>query len=259
MPDAGMPLKPPSALLLALEGRAPGELGATLASWPVLRTVAPGDGHAVIVFPGFTASDITTLPLRTFLIDRGYDAYGWDLRFNLGPRKGVMEKILRRVRGLRRETGRNVSLVGWSLGGVFAREVAKMVPEAVRCVITLGSPFTGSPKANNVWRLYELLSGHRLDHDVHIGHVRQTPPVPTTSIFTRTDGVVAWQCCLQRPEPRAESIEVHASHCGIGMNAAAWYAVADRLAQREGHWKPFHRDGWRQWLYRDPYRDADRG
>jgi pimeloyl-ACP methyl ester carboxylesterase len=151
-----------------------------------------------------------------------------------------------------------VSLVGWSLGGVFAREIAKTIPEAVRCVVTLGSPFTGSPKANNVWRLYELVSGHRLDDDVHIGRVRETPPVPTTSIFTRTDGVVAWQCCLQPREARAESIEVHASHFGIGMNGAAWYAVADRLAQPEGRWQPFHREGWRQWVYRDPYRAQDR-
>lgn len=252
-------LKPPGPWLLALEGRAPWELGATLASWPVLRQVAPGDGHAVMVFPGFGASDITTLPLRAFLIDRGYDTHGWDLRFNLGPRKGVLEKSLERVRRLRRDSGRKVSLVGWSLGGVFAREIAKMIPDEVRCVITLGSPFTGNPKANNVWRLYELLSGHRLDDDVHVGRVRETPPVPTTSIFTRSDGVVAWQCCLQQPEARAESIEVHASHIGIGMNAAAWYAVADRLAQREGRWKPFHREGWRQWLYRDAYRAEDRG
>ena len=258
--NATQPIKPPNALLLALEGRAPWELGATLASWPVLRQIEPGDGHSVVVFPGFGASDITTLPLRAFLTDRGYDTYGWDLRFNLGPRKGVLAKILERVRGLRRDTGRKVSLVGWSLGGVFAREIAKMAPKDVRCVVTLGSPFTGSPKANNVWRLYEMLSGHKLDDDVHIGRVRETPPVPTTSIFTRTDGVVAWQCCLQAPERRAESIEVvHASHMGIGMNAAAWYAVADRLGQRDGRWKPFHREGWRQWLYRDPYRAEDRG
>jgi pimeloyl-ACP methyl ester carboxylesterase len=252
-------LKPPSPFLIALEARAAWELGATLASWPVLRQITAGDGHAVMVFPGFGASDLTTLPLRTFLTDRGYDTCGWDLRLNLGPRKGVLEKILARVKQLRRDSGRKVSLVGWSLGGVFAREIAKMTPGDVRCVVTLGSPFTGDPKANNVWRLYQLASGHRLDDDVHVGRVRETPPVPTTSIFTRTDGVVAWQCCLQQREAHAESIEVHASHMGIGMNAAAWYAVADRLAQREGRWKPFHRDGWRQWLYRDPYRAEDRG
>jgi len=152
-----------------------------------------------------------------------------------------------------------VSLLGWSLGGVFAREIAKMLPGDVRCVITMGSPFTGHPKANNAWRLYEMVSGHRLDDDVHIAKVRETPPVPTTSIYTRTDGIVAWQCCLQPRESRAESIEVQASHLGIGLNAAAWFAVADRLSQPEGRWKPFHRKGWREWLYRDPYRDADRG
>ena len=252
-------VKPPGPLLLALEGRAPWELGATIASWPVLRRAPKGDGHAVMVFPGLAASDLTTWPLRAFLMDRGYDPYGWDLRFNFGPRKGVLEKSLERVRRLRRESGRKVSLLGWSLGGVFAREIAKMMPEEVRCVITLGSPFTGHPKANNAWRLYELVSGHRLDDDVHIARVRETPPVPTTSIFTRTDGIVAWQCCLQAREARAESIEVQASHMGIGMNAAAWYAVADRLSQAEGRWRAFHRKGWREWLYRDPYRDADRG
>ena len=252
-------MKPPGAWLLALEGRAPWELGATIASWPMLKRAPKGDGHAVIVFPGLAASDLTTWPLRTFLMDRGYDPYGWDLRFNFGPRKGVIEKSLERVRRLRRDSGRKVSLLGWSLGGVFAREIAKLVPEDVRCVITLGSPFTGHPKANNAWRLYELVSGHRLDEDERVAQVRQTPPVPTTSIYTRTDGFVAWQCCLQRREARAESIEVQASHLGIGLNAASWFAVADRLSQPEGRWKPFHRKGWREWLYRDPYRDADRG
>lgn len=253
------PLRPPGPLLLALEGRMAWELGAMLASWPMLRRAPRGDGHAVVVFPGLAASDATTWPLRAFLMECGYDPYGWDLRFNFGPRKGVLEKSIERVRQLHRKTGRKVSLIGWSLGGVFAREIAKTVPQEVRCVITMGSPFTGHPKANNAWRLYELVSGHRLDDDVHIGRVRETPPVPTTSIFTRTDGIVAWRCCLQPAEARAESIEVQASHLGIGFNPAAWYAVADRLAMREGRWKPFHREGWRQWVYRDPYRDEDRG
>ena len=251
-------MKAPGAFLLALEGRAPWELGATLATWPVLRRAGRGDGHSVVVFPGLAASDITTLPLRTFLLDRGFRPHGWNLRFNFGPRAGVLEASLERVRKLRRESGRKVSLVGWSLGGLFAREVAKLAPEDVRCVITLGSPFTGNPRANNAWRFYELVSGHRLDDDAAIGRVRVTPPVPTTSIFSRSDGIVAWQCCLQQAEERAESIEVHACHLGLGMPPAAWYAVADRLAQREGKWRPFHRRGWREWAYRDPYR-ADHG
>jgi pimeloyl-ACP methyl ester carboxylesterase len=252
-------MKAPNAFLLALEGRAPWEFGAAIASYPLLRQAPRGDGHGVLVFPGLAASDITTLPLRAFLGERGYRPRGWELRFNLGPRAGVLERCLEQVQRARRETGRKVSLVGWSLGGVYAREIAKLAPGDVRCVITLGSPFTGHPKANNAWRIYELASGHSLDESDGFASVREPPPVPTTSIFSRSDGIVAWRCCMQAAGPRAESIEVAASHIGMGLNPAAWFAVADRLAQREGKWAPFHRDGWRQWLYRDPYRAVDRG
>jgi pimeloyl-ACP methyl ester carboxylesterase len=254
MTSRAYPLKAPGPVLLALEGRAVWELGATLAAIPILHQAPRGDGHAVVVFPGLAASDVTTVPLRGFLDLQGYDSHGWKLRFNFGPRKGVLDASIERVQRFRRESGRKVSLVGWSLGGVFAREIAKMIPEDVRCVVTLGSPFTGHPKANNAWRFYQLVSGHRLEDDEAMEHVRRPPPVPTTSIFSRTDGIVAWRCCLQPAAERAESIEIQASHLGIGMHAAAWYAIADRLAQPEGRWSPFHRLGWRQWLYHDPYR-----
>ena len=252
-------LKAPSALLLALEGRAPWELGAAIASYPLLRLAPRGDGHPVVVFPGLAASDMSTLPLRAFLREHGYRPRGWEGRFNFGPRKGVLERCVELVARIRRESRRRVSLVGWSLGGVYAREIAKLAPDDVRCVITMGSPFTGHPKANNAWRIYELASGHSLADSAEFARVASTPPVPTTSIFSRTDGIVAWRCCLQKEGARAESIEVAASHIGMGLNPAAWYAVADRLAQREGRWKPFHRQGWREWIYRDPYRAGDRG
>jgi len=250
-------LKPPGAFLLAMEGRAPWELGAAVAAYPLLRFGPKGDGHSVIVFPGLAASDLSTLPLRAFLGERGYKAAGWDLRFNLGPRRGVLERSLQRVIRLRQESGRKVSLIGWSLGGIYAREIAKLVPEDVRMVITLGTPFTGHPRANHAWRIFELACGHSLDDMETFDRVRVPPPLPTTSIFSRSDGIVSWQCCLQKESERTESIEVTSSHIGIGMNPAAWFAVADRLAQDEGEWKPFHRDGWRKWLYRDPYRAGD--
>jgi pimeloyl-ACP methyl ester carboxylesterase len=249
--------EPPGPLLLALEGRAPWEFGAALASWPFLRQARAGDGHAVVVFPGLVAGDLSTAPLRAFLGLHGYAARGWDLRVNLGPRPGVIDRCLERVRRLRRETGRKVSLVGWSLGGVYARELAKLAPADVRCVVTLGSPFTGHPKANHAWRVYEWASGQRLDEAAY-ARMAAPPPVPTTSIFSRSDGIVAWRCCMQEKGPRAESIEVPASHIGIGLNPAAWFAVADRLAQDEGRWSPFHREGWRQWIYGDPYRAVAR-
>ena len=246
-------IKPPGAFLLALEGRAPWELGAAIAAFPLLRFMPRGDGHAVVVFPGLGTPDLSTLPLRVFLATSGYKPHGWDQRFNFGPRAGVLERSVERVRNVRRATGRKVSLVGWSLGGVFAREIAKIAPEDVRCVVTLGSPFTGHPRANHAWRVYEFASGHSLDNVTHIAGVHQAPPVPTTSIFSRTDGIVAWPCCVQPRGDLAESIEVTASHIGMGMNPVAWYAIADRLAQPQGRWEPFHREGWRKHVFNDPY------
>jgi pimeloyl-ACP methyl ester carboxylesterase len=249
----------PGVLLLALEGRAPWELGAAVAAFPLMRYAPRGDGHSVVVFPGLAASDMSTLPLRTFLRERGYRAHGWNLRFNFGPREGVLTQSLQLVRDVARASGRPVSLVGWSLGGIYAREIAKLLPDDVRCVVTLGTPFTGNPRANNAWRIYELASGHSLDDEGTLEAVRDAPPVPTTSVFSRTDGIVNWQCCLQLPSERTESVEVTASHIGMGVNPAAWYVLADRLAQEPGRWRPFHRDGWRRWLFRDPYRGHDPG
>ena len=252
-------MKAPGAMLLALEGRAPWEFGAALAAFPLLRCMPHGDGHAVVVFPGLAASDFSTLPLRAFLSTGGYKPHGWELRLNLGPRAGVLDRSVEHVRKVRRATGRKVSLIGWSLGGVYAREIAKLVPEDVRSVITMGSPFTGHPRANNAWRIYQLASGHSLDDARELANVRKPPPVPTTSIFSRSDGIVAWPCCVQAPGALAESIEVPASHIGMGMNPLTWYAIADRLAQRDGRWKPFHREGWRRHLFNDPYRACDPG
>ena len=244
-------LKAPGPLLLALEARAPWEFGFAFASIPWLLRAPRGDGHGVIVFPGLAATDTSTLPLRTYLRERGYDARGWRLKRNLGPRAGIVEQSIEQVRDLRRRSGRKVSLLGWSLGGIYAREIAKQLPDDVRCVVTLATPFTGSPLATNAWRLYEFLSGHSLDDPALLARVREPPPVPTTSILSRTDGVVAWRCCLEKRGRQVENIDVPASHFGIGLNPAAWFAVADRLAQRDGEWKPFHREGWRRLVYGD--------
>jgi pimeloyl-ACP methyl ester carboxylesterase len=152
--------------------------------------------------------------------------------------------------------GRKVSLVGWSLGGLYARQLAKMKPERVRSVITLGSPFAGSPRSTNAWRIYEIASGRRADEEDERfgGSLSVPPPVPTTAIFSRTDGICAWQVCMEKASAKSESIEVESSHCGMGHHPAAVYAVADRLAQAEGQWKPFDRSGWRAVLYPDPTR-----
>lgn len=260
MPRERDGVKAPGWFRLVLEGRAPWELSASLLAMPILRNSPTGDGHPVLVLPGLAAGDLTTLVLRRFLKSRNYVPYAWEQGLNRGPRPGVIEACIERVRQLHAEHGRKVSLIGWSLGGIYAREIAKTLPDHVRVVITLGSPFAGHPRATNAWRLYELASGRRVVEDeVHLASLKQTPPVPTTSIFSRTDGIVAWQCSLEEETDRSENIEVHASHIGMGMNPIALYAIADRLAQPEGTWRRFDHNGRRglkKLLYGDPQRNS---
>lgn len=251
-PDAA-----PGLLRLALELRAPWELGAALAAAPLMRAAPAGDGHPVLVFPGLGAGDFTTIVMRRFLSGLGYRAHAWEQGLNFGPRPGVLEACVERVRQLRAEHGRRVSLVGWSLGGVYAREIAKTVPDEVRLVVSLGSPFAGHPKANNAWRLYQLITGEKEIDAARFAALSGTPGVPTTSILSRSDGVVAWQCSLEQETALSENIEVHASHMGMGMNPTALYALADRLAQPEGQWRRFDRrphSGIKKLLFRDPQR-----
>ena len=243
-------IRAPSALLLALEGRAPWEFAASLAAAPWLRKLPKGDGHRVLVLPGLAANDLTTLPMRTFLKDRGYRALPWQQGLNLGPRDGVLDALRERVRALHGVDGQRVSLLGWSLGGVYARELAKEMPELVRCVITLGSPFAGPPQATNAWWLFERVSGHPEPDAAMQAALRVAPPVPTTSIFSRTDGIVAWQCSLNPPGPLAENVEVHASHIGLGLNPLAMVAIVDRLGQDPARWRPFEASGLRRFLFK---------
>jgi pimeloyl-ACP methyl ester carboxylesterase len=257
MSVAAQTLSPPSRTLMFLEGRrAISELGAFLGALPLLSLAPRGDGHPVLVLPGLVASDTSTGALRSFLKNRGYAINGWRHGRNLGLRHGVQDAMVDQVQELNDTHGRKVSLVGWSLGGIYARQLAKMMPERVRGVITLGSPFAAGPKATNAWRIYEIASGRRADEeDARFGGaLADTPPVPTTAIFSRTDGICAWQGCMEKTTAMSESIEVESSHCGMGHHPAAVYAVADRLAQPEGEWAPFDRSGWRSMVYPNPHR-----
>jgi pimeloyl-ACP methyl ester carboxylesterase len=256
--DPGHDHPSPSALLMALEFRAPWELWSVLPSWPALMRAPAGDGHSVIVFPGLSASDGSTLPMRTYLENLGYDVSGWNQGHNFGPRSGILDTARRQVIDTFEATGNKVSLVGWSLGGIYARELAKELPHCVRCVITMGTPFAGSHKSTNAWRLYELTSGRDITHETAKFDLPAAPSAPTTSIYSRTDGVVAWQASIQQPckrNPHTENVEVFASHIGLGMNPSAWWALADRLAQPKGEWKRFERSGTLQRLvFPDPLR-----
>lgn len=243
-------LRPPGALHLLLESRALLEYAASVVATPWLRRAPRGDGHAVLVLPGLGANDLSTAPLRRYLAALGYVAQPWGQGFNFGPRAGVLERCATTLQALAERHAAPVSLVGWSLGGVYARELAKLHLALTRCVVTLGTPFTGDPKATNAWRFYEFASGQSVQDPEQLAQMRITPGVPTTSIFSRSDGIVAWRCSLNPDGPLSENIEVPASHVGLGLNPIALYALADRLAQDPAHWQPFEVRGVRRWFFR---------
>jgi pimeloyl-ACP methyl ester carboxylesterase len=243
---------PPSIFWTLAEGRAFLELGSFYALSGLLRRLPKGDGHPVLVLPGFMAGDRSTEPLRKLLTDLGYDAHGWGLGRNMridAAREAAMNDLLHRIYT---ESGnKKVSIIGWSLGGVFAREIAKAAPDRVRQVISLGSPISNDRNHSNARRLFEYLNGKEPE-PLKAGRYRaldEAPPVPTTSILTRTDGVVSWQGSVQKAGGQTENIVVHGSHCGLGVNPSVAIAIADRLTQKEGAWRPFERSGLRALLF----------
>ncbi|HFB55341.1 MAG TPA: alpha/beta hydrolase [Hellea balneolensis] len=255
-------IKAPSAFFLMAEGRSVFEMGAYFATKPLFRHLKKGDGHPVLVLPGLAASDFSTVILRRFLKKRGYQPYGWKQGRNLGLRDRVLENMLAKVDEIFDIHGEKLSLVGWSLGGIFARELAKLRPEKIRFVISLGSPHSGNPKASHATRFYEYVSGHSVKNPPLTTVLSEAPPVPTTSIYSKTDGVVAWQNCHQRKPVTAdtmvhtENIRVEGSHCGLGVNPSVLYILADRLAQDEKAWKPFANKGVRKIFFRIPQHDV---
>ena len=248
-------LKAPSMLLLAMEGRAMFEWASFALAWPLLKSAPRGDGHPVLVLPGLCAGDHSTYPLRRFLSELGYDAQPWGQGLNFGPRDHVIKGMVDQVRRLQKKHKKKVTLVGWSLGGAMANALALRMPGRIRQVVTMGSPLTGHPRGTNVSRVFELVSGFRADDQRLMDLVNGEPDVPTTSIMSKTDGIVNWRMSLARESRSAENIEVSATHLGMGVNPAVLWIVADRLAQAEGAWKPFERTaGLRSLLYRDPHR-----
>jgi pimeloyl-ACP methyl ester carboxylesterase len=241
------PIAPPRPALLLLEGRAFFELAATVAAYPFLRRAPRGDGHPVIVYPGFMASDFSTRALRRFLRDLGYAVHGWKLGRNVGPSPEVAARLAERLRDIRARYDRSVSLVGWSLGGIYARELARRFPDDVRQVITLASPFR-DVEATNVPRFLRGVARRRPlpDEGDYRRVLHASLPMPTTAIYSRTDGIAAWRSCRLDEGPLSENIEVASSHLGIGHNPVTLLTIADRLAQQEGAWRRFTPPpGWR--------------
>lgn len=253
---------PPELLWSLLEGRAFLEMALLPAALPLLVEAPPGDGHPVLLLPGFLADEKTLIALKLYLSSKGYDVRTWGLGRNVGFRSRHARALPQRLRHLHFKTGRKVSLVGWSLGGLFSLFAAHEVPECIRSVITMGSPVSmdhkhGSRSPSMVKALYRLVA-HPLGSAAHIMQPRvkelragKLSPVPTSCLYSLGDGVVPPQEATIDGNPALhENIRVPGSHMGLGFNGLVLSIVADRLAQPEGDWRPFHPEGLLAQVYR---------
>jgi len=198
-----------------------------------------------MVIPGLCGSDESTHYLRNFLDNIGYSSQSWGLGRNLGPREG-MEKLLNQLVDRVTEisdgaSGQQISIIGWSLGGIYSREIAKACPDRVRQVITLGTPFKSATEGTNVGRVYEILCRDKSHKDPEIiKKIAVPPPVPFTSLYSKTDGIVHWECSLEDEGKLIQNIEVpNASHMGLGHHPVAMSVIADRLVHTRDTWKPY--------------------
>lgn len=223
-------IKAPSLLLLLQELSVFAELPLFRRTITSLKGLPRGDHHAVMVIPGFGTNDNMTRPLRRALTQLGYVVCGWGQGRNLGMRPAIKHALESRLQKLHEQHGK-VSLIGWSLGGVFARELARQHPKKVRAVYSLGSPINGRPDANNMSALMKILNrGRPLKFDIEkFLQRRHAPAVPCITFFSRRDGIVAWPCCLEEPAQNTENIEVHGSHLGLVCNFEVLQILAERL------------------------------
>lgn len=236
-------IKKPSMFWLVTEiGRAATELGISIPYRKFFHNNYQGDGHPVLVLPGFMASDMSTKPLRKFIKKMGYAAYGWELGRNYAEVR-TLNILLDKLEEIYEEHGEAVTLIGWSLGGVYARQIAKGKPDMVRQIITLGSPFRGIGEPNNATWIYNMISSGKRVVDLDSELLTDLPkpaPVPTTAIYTKEDGVVPWEVCMEEEETwMHQNIQVRGSHLGLGVNPSVLNIVADRLLYNQNNWEHF--------------------
>jgi len=237
----------PRPLLTLLEARAGFEMAEMIACLPWLSRAPKGDGHPVLLLPGFGATDVSLEPLRAFLKNRHYHVETWGLGRNVGFNRKFAQVVEQKVRYMHHRHRRKVSLIGWSLGGVFAFYAAHVAPECVRTAISLGSPLRLDPDAHpppGVKAMYRALS-HPMGPVTHQARsrsrsMRGPPPVPSTCIYSEHDGFVPpSQATLEGDPSNHENIRVGSSHMGLGFNRRVLWIVADRLAQPEDDWRPY--------------------
>lgn len=202
-------------------------------SWRLLvkpTPLGPRDGPRCLVIPGLLAHDRSTLVLRRTFAAAGWRVHGWKAGVNLGAREDTLELLGKRLDKLVRKGSGPVLLVGWSLGGVYARELAHRRSEDVRAVVTLGSPFSGEPTWNNAWRLYEAVAGHPVAAPP-IKRSAGKPPVPTLALWSSQDGIVAPRAAYGLDDERDEAVELDCNHLGFVVTKAGAQEVV-RATQR---------------------------
>ena len=237
---------PPARPSLTLLGSEPLRAAVELAKHaltPNPPAAQKGDGHPVIVFPGLGSDGLALAPLRNYCNELGYHALDWQMGRNTGPEGDIdawMRRLADHTAGLLKPFRKRATLIGWSLGGLYAREVAKLLTPRVRQVITIGTPFNWTDDHTNVAWLVRLLKGEAASIDETLSaRLRKPPMVPTTSLYSRADGVVAWQSCRHgRRRKNVEDVEIEGSHLGMGWNPTVMKVVADRLAQAPRRWRP---------------------
>jgi pimeloyl-ACP methyl ester carboxylesterase len=212
----------------------PFDLARTRAQAPMLAGAMRGDGRHVLLIPGLLASEQRMEPLRAILQAAGYRAHGWDMGRNFGPKPDSLERIDQRIDAIRRGTGAPVTLVGWSLGGLYAREYAKFAAQKVGGVVSMGTPFSGDPRANHAWRLYQLVSGFPVDRPPFPCTREEKPPVPTVALWSRRDGVILPECARGRAGERDKAIEVDCTHMGFAAAPEGIAAVGKALEAVHG-------------------------
>ena len=225
------PIRPPSPAGLLGEARGLLEFPKLLLRFPDLARQPRGTGERVLVLPGYGTSDGSTAVLRAYVRFLGYRASGWGLGRNDGDVPGLLPRVVERVEALAREESGPVRLVGWSLGGVLAREAARERPAAVQQVITLGSPVVGGPKYTAVAPAYRRM-GVDLDEIEAQVEARNRVPLatPVTAVYSRRDAVVAWEACIDRHADDVRHVEVGTTHLGLGFSADVFRIIAERLA-----------------------------
>ena len=220
--------RPPPLRLLAREALVPLEILRFVLGSRRLRFLPRGDGHAVLLIPGFGADELLMRPLRNALVRLGYAAEDWGQGRNLGMRPAIRQELARKLDTMAKRSGAKVTLIGWSLGGVFARELARAHPEQVRRVISLGSPINRRPDANNMMPLFRLANRGRAPKLDREGFERRriAPPVPCAALYSRSDGIVAWEACMEENAANTQNIEVRGTHFGLVVNLEVLSAIA---------------------------------